>query len=90
MTTYIKSHRCVGKLVAQIDEYLIVETAPGPGKVLALKAITTQPGTEADVLMQLRIELFDAIAKAKFLGLDMTAISSLIADELSRYETSNP
>jgi hypothetical protein len=87
MPTYIKSHRCVGRLVAQIDEYLIVETAPGPGKLLALKAITTQPGTEADVLMQLRIELFDAIAKAKFLGLDMATISSLIADELSREQS---
>jgi hypothetical protein len=80
----IKSHRAVGKLVADAGEYLIVETSPNPGSLLALRKVMTQPGTEKDVLMQLRFELAEMIEKARFLGLDMTAIQSLIADELSR------
>jgi hypothetical protein len=82
--TLIKSHRAIGKLLDQTEAYVIVETSPNPGHVLALPLVMTQPATEKDVQIQLRFELAEMIEKAKFLGLDMSAIASLITDELTR------
>jgi hypothetical protein len=82
MTNLIKSHRAIGIERARTEEYVIVETSSEPGHILALSLITTQPGDLSDVKLQLRFELADAISKAKFLGLDLDAILSVIADEI--------
>jgi hypothetical protein len=82
MTNLIKAHRATGIEVGRTDEYVLVQTAPGPGTVQALRIVATQPATLDDVRLQITFELFDLIEKARFLGLDAETIQSLVTKEL--------
>lgn len=76
----VTGHHTTGYLYAVAADMAVIEHSPRRYSVLPLSQ--TQPATYADALHQARLDLLDAIERAKFLGVTVEDIESITASLL--------